>query len=152
VKSRNAAISGPGAALQVSEDGMTIVYAYSGGRIALAPVRWAGVRDASGEDAEDAEDAIHAAPSRGTADVPVSGKLRAWWYDPRNGEACVAMASPGSADSCMADASGASETPATSVILEYAAPGPEGPGNDWLLVVEPEGEEAPFGERLRSSS
>ncbi|MDP3177253.1 MAG: DUF4038 domain-containing protein [Spirochaetaceae bacterium] len=58
------------------------------------------------------------------------GELKAWWFDPRSG-ALLAAAEAG--------------PPAARI---YVAPGPEKPGNDWVLVVEPAAVRPSFDERL----
>jgi hypothetical protein len=60
------------------------------------------------------------------------GNVKAWWYDPRNGALREAVE--------VAQAAG----------RVFSTPGPARPGNDWILVVEPEGLEVSFETRLRS--
>jgi hypothetical protein len=61
-----------------------------------------------------------------------SARARAWWYDPRTG----GLRGIGAF--------------ATDDARSFAVPGPRLPGNDWVLVVEPEGIDIPFDLRLRS--
>ncbi len=145
----------------------TVVYAYSGGTIALAEdISSSGSADNSGPDnsypdsgcpgrpgpvadagsVADAGASVHGEASPRTADDPAPKKTVACWYDPRSGGTRRALATS------ISGSRGASGTSSASAALEFTAPGPWEPGNDWILVVEPENVHPSFCERLESAA